>query len=290
LFVLSHTYKIEKALLLKKNKESAFFTCTFSDGSLRVGFLSPLMGFSKESFSEALNQLCMCLDSKLPLGALCRKKNLFPSVHFFLQMLEDQIKLASLKKEVHSAYLLFDVSFNAIEKGYQAGNRTFKLKLNQFPESKILAFLNQVTANWKDIKLRLDFNQSSLSLDILKKLPWHAIDYVEEPGSHLQQLMQLFPNQVALDETFRKDPGSFINFPAVFVIKPLLLSHYHYWIRKLKRLKKRVIISSSFEPKVGIDYLSQLTHYYKLNDIHGLDTLKYYDQLPAVSSSSNFSS
>ena len=288
LTILKYDYHIYKSTLFGKPKPFAIFKFKTQLGSVHAE-LSCYDPLSTRSFNENLFQVLTLLERTTSFEELLSRNDLYPSVFFLLQMAYDGFKEQRTPTPPTSTAILFMApQIEEIEHAYHQGSRVFKLKLKHLTVERTLLFLRDLTQKCKEIQLRLDFNlalnKESLSR-LLKEVPLDHIDYIEEPSAELDGLLkaiQLYPNKIAIDESFRCSQELFYNQNAVFIIKPLVTPRFHTLIGNLKKNHKRVILSSCFESPFAIEYIKKIIHHHKLEDHHGYDTAKYYDYMPAL--------
>ena len=288
LAILNYDYKLYKSKLFGKVKPFAIFKFKTSMGEA-LAELSCYEGLSFTSFHENLFQALSLLQSITSFEELLIRDDLYPSVFFLFQMAYDTLnEKKGVLTKTSTALLYMTPQIEKIEQAYHQGESVFKLKLKHLTIDRTLLFLSDLTDKCKNIRLRLDFNlglnEESL-FRLLKEIPWNHIDYIEEPSFELNGLMsaiELYPNKIAVDESFRSFPDLFYDQEVVFIIKPLVTKRFHTVIEKLKNSNKSVILSSCFESPTAIEYIKKLIHYHRLDDHHGYDTAKYYDYLPTI--------
>lgn len=275
---MEYQYTVENFHLFGKEKPIAFFQIT-SEGKCYKASLVTLEKFSLETFDEALNQLIFTLNNSHSIDA-CLLADLYPSVYFFfLNILKEEADFS----KIATAALIMQPSKEKITEAIHLGFKTIKVK---FPlwDNYASNLINYFITAYPQILFRIDFNQKlngKSCLNLIKTLPFDGIDYIEEPCVDCASLSLDFPYKVAIDESLRNNFYFPLDYPLVFIIKPLLQQKLQTILNLLLEQKKRIIISSGFEPPCGIQTLKWIIKKNNLEkETHGFDTLKYYENLP----------
>lgn len=293
-------------------KERKGFLISIKDenGNTAVSECSPLPGFSAESYEEVKRFLATSLNNLVSfeikeVAELISKSvaeiTQFPSVRFALE--QALIGLASLRDKSFlktnfgtskntvpvNAVIGFDKPEKVLAKvnsKFQKGYRTFKIKVGREEFSDDYAVVKLIRKKFAGgIAIRLDANgmwDVDRALDYLAKLSAFDIEYIEEPCKNLSCLIKLAehsPIPIAVDESIR----TFDNAKEVLklgrvdylVVKPTVLGgiiETAGLIKLAEELRKKVIISSSFETPVGKSGLVFLAALASHNLAHGLDT------------------
>jgi len=171
------------------------------------------------------------------------------------------------------------------------GFRTWKVKLGTDTPPAEWKLLQDLVIGLRDgEKLRLDANRGWSEEDwkfwkprLIGLSRW--IEYLEEPfaqshtaASLLKQAEQA-PVPLALDESLQAgslDEWININWPGFYIIKPSLFGHPERWVRQLRPVSDRVILSSVFETGIGLSAILQLAGEFPARD-HGLGTVSYFE-------------
>lgn len=209
------------------------------------GEISPLPGFSKETFLDAKKEILEVLFDN--------KKATLPSVIFGLSQAAIPFSHSPLKVPL--------CSLNTPKPGCT----TLKLKLGHLNVLDAIALVNQYIGKYH---LRLDFNQKwtlSNALEFANHFSPSCFEYLEEPVNSYEDLIQFshltkFP--IALDETLLLKSGLEIPTFTCAVIKPTLWGH-------IPSLSKPIVLSSSYESSLGILQIARLS---ASNIPLGLDT------------------
>ena len=273
-------------------REGLIIRLTTEDVSVGFGEISPLPGFSKESFKEARWQV---VDLRL-------KSTLFPSVQFGLEtavlnLLAAQRNKTSKTHHIPMIGLLEGSMENVISEARRmkkVGFQNFKLKVggkNIVREIEKVHRIQNILKNQGT--LCLDANRSWKFKEALrfgKALKKDSIEYIEEPfkniSTQLPRVTEFFKTTgipVALDESLvAMNPKKFKPLKGLkaFILKPTILGGIEKtrcWIQRAKFLKIQTVISSSFESGVGLSMLAQLAVSFDSLPV-GLDTYKYFSK------------
>lgn len=131
-----------------------------------------------------------------------------------------------------------------------------------------------------DVRVRLDPNRQwtlEQTLSAYERLPAPRLDYLEEPlrnPADYEALWCRAPVPIALDETLSEAILPYlVIFPYMVaaVIKPTLLGPPGDWPPIPP--EKRIILSSAFESRVGLQHLARLA---PPGEAHGLDTAQLF--------------
>jgi O-succinylbenzoate synthase len=260
---------------------------TSEDGQTTSTEASPLPGFSKESFEQALQQL-QSLKRRITTtwwtkGALhyLSTLDLYPSVHFAVESaLLDLLEPVSSAPCKHYA-LLFgspaEIAARADEI-YAEGYTDVKVKLGHFSVATAHEIVDRLAERFR---VRVDLNRKwdlEDSMHFCLRYPADFFAYIEEPTTSVEDL-EHFTYPYALDETLREvsDLGPLLRSEHLeaLILKPTML----FPLEKYLKLGPKVVLTSSFESPVGIQQIQRLVHRFQLTDsLHGLDTLRYFDE------------
>lgn len=144
----------------------------------------------------------------------------------------------------------------------------------------LLKYLNHC-----DYIIRLDTNRSwdqeSLRA-FLDQIDNKRIDYIEEPFKNFKENRKFKEVQFACDESLHNNNiEDLIQYFDVFIIKLELYRHFTDLLNDLSLLKahgKRIVLSSLFYSGPGIYNLLKFAQANNLNEIHGLDTTKFFSE------------
>jgi O-succinylbenzoate synthase len=258
-----------------------------SNGRKTTVEVSPLPGFSKESFQDAKRQLLQIKReitatqwSKSTLQIL-GEMNLFSSVYFGLEMgILDLLDPVEGREKVKTYALLFgttrEIATDAalLEK---QGIREIKVKLGHLSLKSAHDVIDPLIHSFS---IRLDFNSNWNKDQTLRFCERYCQDqflYIEEPCSSPEELSD-FPYPFALDETLRTfnyQPLLKASMLKKLILKPTI----NYPITPFLQSGIPCVITSSFESKIGINQLRRMIRRFGLQkDLHGLDTLRHLNQ------------
>ncbi len=256
------------------------------DGKEAFAEVSPLPGFSIETFEEAKKQI-ESLQSKIidsPLDAL-QRKNLLPSVAFGLDSLIYSLSYSnSLASYPLCGFLsgTFKEMQNEIPFLLEEGYKHIKIKVSKLSFAEAHQVIERFIGK---VVLKVDLNRAwSLkeSLSFFNNYSLETFEYIEEPVSDIKDLLS-FPYPIALDETLRED-RSIPNLPNIkaFIIKPMLtggLKEIQKMVDLAHFMNASVTLSSSYESGVGLFHLCSLLERAKI-PVHplGVDTHRLIDR------------
>lgn len=283
-------------------RKGILMTLTNQEGKKTMSEISPLPGYSKETFEEALQQLQQ-LKRRLVTTWWTRQSlyylenlGLYPSVFFGVETALLDLLDPILDTDIAPTYgFLFgtpdEILFHA-QKVYEEGFRHAKVKLGHFTPEIAHRLIKELGDKFR---LRVDLNRK-WSFEEASKFcshyPYDFFEYIEEPSSKYQDLLQ-FSYPFALDETLRQTtqllPFLHCKHLKALIIKPTLIYPFHPLLNlvsafntSLQSLEGRkgpeIVLSSSFESSVGIAQIHRIVRRLGLeNTYHGLDTLRYFD-------------
>lgn len=269
------------SLLLKKTKDLGKTSLVPRNGLLisingNWGEIAPLEGFSKESYSEALQQT-MDVCNALAKGEKAQNE-LYPSVDFGFSS-----ALFPLREKGSLAICALGLDKKPLS------NFT-KIKLYSYTIDQSISIVQKIKKVYPNLKLRLDINRK-WSLDQALYFTEHFskkdFDYLEEPCESLEDLQTfsqktLFP--IGLDETLYLNeniPYEMIPSLRALILKPTMIGGLFSLSSFIDIAEKRdldVILSSSFESGVGIQNICYLASLLNLKKPQGLDTLRYFKE------------
>jgi O-succinylbenzoate synthase len=251
--------------------------------------IAPLPGFSKETLQQAQTQTI-----KLLCNELNQDGDLYPSVHFALDCILQNIPITqSSKQQTQTCLLQGDNS--AVLTQYKQLNKPnlIKLKVARQTIKEDIMLFNALTSMNPNVLIRCDANQAwkkDQAIEFFTGINTQSIDYIEEPttsAQHNLQLAKYFNIQLALDETLQQPDFVYEHHDCykALVLKPTLigsLARLQYFINIAKRYHLQVSISSSFESPVALQQLKYLASHWsqEVQVSTGLDTLKFFKPSP----------
>ena len=220
------------------------------------GEISPLPGFSRETLDEALNDL---------------EQQTLPSVQFGFASAQTPFPKEFPDIPICALASTYEEAKRASVQGY----KTIKIKAKSPRET--LSLLDRIKPF--NFRLRIDINRKwSLSETrfFLENLS-SEIDYLEEPLSDPNELVELPSCPLALDETLVQEGGEkFCSLATTLVLKPTLLGKR---IHDFLKMRKRMVFSSSFESPIGLMHIAHLQARYAPQEAAGIDTARFFKKL-----------
>jgi O-succinylbenzoate synthase len=220
--------------------------------------ISPLKGFSQESYEEVL-RLVTSKD-------FYKKNDLTPSLDFALHhpIIENEI----IKKQKTSKLILSEASLSQDLACFS----TIKIKTTLFEPRRLISIIKENASRYN---IRLDANRQKLDPELKRFLQDHPnlYSFIEEPIIEKEEDKRL---KIALDETLYLEktlPKDFI--PSAIVYKPTLCGSIHRikpFLDFATQNDISLIISSSFESEIGIAMLLKLMDQLDCHEEGGLDT------------------
>lgn len=247
------------------------------EGETRLGEIAPLPGFSRESLSQAEQQLLQWLAGEC-------ESALYPSVAFGLSMLAFQPEPDSKVPQCRLITQLDQLS----EMQFAAGE-VVKCKVARGDWQSEAQQIQRLLKRHPKLRLRLDANQQwdlDTAIAFARQVSHPAIAFIEEPCRSLQETQEfahegLLP--VALDETLQQPEWPELIFPglAALVVKPSLVGDLKR-VLMLANLAQfsglELVISSAYESSLGSHYLQRLAAMLAKQTAAGLDTLSVLAQ------------
>ncbi|MDA0986170.1 MAG: o-succinylbenzoate synthase [Bacteroidetes bacterium] len=288
----------------KISSKSGYYIIIMDElGNASLGEASPLKEFSKESLKKVKQDLIQIKNElriiNLSTDRYFDKNNICASVRFGIEsaILNLLIKRKEIKISPNKS-----VSVNAVvdlkSKNYILNNikelvvnkySTVKIKIgrkNFSDDFEIIKSIKGVFGN--KLKIRADVNSSwnkRVAIKNINALNKFNLEYIEDPCKSLSDNFEVSKKSktpIALDKpinnlaTLRKlIKDKTINF---LVIKPMIIGSVFELIKMIKLANKKkikIIISSSFETKVGLKTLSMLSTFVNHNYAHGLSASNY---------------
>jgi|GEM_PF-739836 len=224
-------------------------------------------------------------------------RNLFPSVNFAigsLLMAYQQLQ-RSQQHTVNSCTLLTENDWVNDTKRQRnemlSAQQIVKLKVGAKPLDDDVQRIRRICDSFTG-RLRLDANQQWTSNDVerlCQSIDCNRIEWLEDPLSDsilYKKWCDFCPIPFAYDETLyqREHDPVWNKGLQAFILKPSLLGYSR--TQSLSVLARqygcRQVLSSSFESAVGIQLLHTLAANLAPDEVHGLDTLKYFSPLSSM--------
>lgn len=223
-----YQYKIELDAKNWKVKEGLILQCNDNFGDI-----SPLPGFSRETFEEAKRETLAWIEKKTPPT--------LPSVRF---------GIACAQRPLHSLHLPLCAL------GPREGFSTLKLKLGHLSISEAIAYVKEYVGRYR---LRLDCNRAwSLeeALEFCSHFKKEDFAYLEEPVKTFPELIQFsqktgFP--IALDESIQNNWKALPSLKAI-VVKPTVVGGIPTIPAPLT-----LVLSSAYESGLGLLHIASLS-------------------------------
>lgn len=260
-------------------------------GSEGWGEASPLPGWSRETLEECISQLkektpeILSIDWTSENCLQCIKNlNLLPALSFAVESAMLSLVSPLIAPKVKRSALFMGSVEEIREQSrqrYAEGYRTAKLKVSQLSFEEALELILSLKTHFR---LRIDVNRSwetEASLKFFSEFPLNTFDYVEEPFQNPQDLVR-FPHPLAVDESYPNNLSlsDLERLPTLstLIYKPTLqgglayLKPLHSWA-----LSKGIdlILSASFESRMGLSHIESMAHRLRLPGPHGLGTLHF---------------
>ncbi|MFZ9000377.1 MAG: hypothetical protein ACO20H_03680 [Bacteriovoracaceae bacterium] len=272
-----------------KYKEGLYFICETDDNKTGIGELSTYFGLHSYHSMDLKNQL----------DELAKR---FKNVTLNLEQFDPHRPLFNVLNIAGiDTRLLFCVEsalLDLIGKNSYFNNHSPKIQALIIPNAPlptVVGDIVKVKIGKIDIqdeinllkelpcKLRLDSN-STLKPEIIRRY-WSSlgdkIDFFEDPFEFSPKWKDLALEGIplALDEDLAKYLNEDLSFLKNIIIKPNLFEGIHSTLKIIDDSEIPVIISSTFESKIGINTLKKITQYkgIKTNTAHGLGTLSYLE-------------
>lgn len=278
----------EQALTTGQIRKGIYITLEAEDGRFAIGEAAPLPSWSFETLPEVIvqfekvrNQLLGIVWNKEKLTTHLLDLHLYPSLLFALETaLLELLDPISPFEGLSSALLMGSKEeiLNHAALRAAEGYTSAKLKISNLTFTTAKEVIDQLKSVFK---LRIDVNRAwepNQALDFFQQFPLNAFDYVEEPFKDPRQLFR-FTHPLAIDESF---PHSLTftdleKLPTLktVVYKPTLQGGMSNCLPLLDWARPRgieIVLSSSFETKVGLKAISSLANRLGLTAPSGLGT------------------
>lgn len=261
-------------------------------GNVSLGDIAPLPKWSRETLADSIAQVLKKKNEILKIHwseQTCfqelTKLALLPSVSFGLESaLLSLLSPLPPKNIVSSALLMGTVqeSLHQAKLRHAEGYTFAKLKVGHLSFDEAASIIHQL----KDLfRLRIDVNRAwttQASLAFFSKFPLDAFDYTEEPFADPRDLA-LFSHPLAVDESF-PETLSLRDLESIPMLKALIYKptiqgglerckQLHEWTQKQG---VQLILSSSFESRVGLDHIASMAHRLSLPDPIGIGTHHFF--------------
>jgi o-succinylbenzoate synthase len=277
-------------------------------GNIGYGECSPLPAFSKESLTEAEENLSnittgllqysyadeLSFPSELPSVSYAVEQALLDLA--FAQkkdLLTKKLGLVDSVINVNAVIGFDDYQniFNKIKNKIELGYKTFKIKVGRDNPYEDYELLETIRVNFGfDFKIRLDVNQkwsADEAIEYLERFKAFEIEYVEEPCEFASSTLRTFEEThipVALDESIKSSSELMSLLTDLnteyLVVKPMIIGGF-FTIKNIIDLAnqndKKIIISSSFESAIGKRALVMLASLTNHSLAHGLDTTEFFE-------------
>ena len=270
-------YSFQLPLTTGGTRDGLLIRLTLSDGEERWGEVAPLLGRSKETLSEALQQLLELFETGKT------SKQLFASVQFGIESALTPTIAASAPLYAFLIGTPEEVLQKA-ETAFTLGYKTVKIKASSFSIETTRDIINTLKDRFR---LRVDCNNAfsyDQAISLFSPFDKTLFDYIEDPTYELDRLFE-FPFPFALDEHIEKFPvlllPTYRNLYG-FILKPTLLGGAKGcapWIEYAQKNNLKVVFSPTFESGLGLFQILALAQKFNLvSDPLGLDTYRYLKQ------------
>jgi len=288
------------------NREGVYL-CLRDDHYLGIGEIAPLPNFSDDSLENAkasLESLKPYLNEFKTPDSIKDIETIFeiipplsPSVQFGLEMA--LLTLLSEKKKLPVANLIssdctYDVCINSlitsdsihhIHHALKNQFSCFKLKVGRQSFEDDLHLTEKVLSMLKpEHKLKIDCNglwSLDQALSFSKRFDHNRILYIEDPFESVDD-QKAFVSQSNIPLALDEYQGSYDYFEhthiSYLVVKPMIKGSLLSLSKLPETIKKKIIISSSFETEVGLLGLLHGASIFDQSSYHGLDTLHHFQE------------
>jgi len=273
---------------LLKHRHGLILQLQNNYGDCHYGEIAPLPGFSRETFSQAKQQIISCLNKGV--SDLSARENLYASVNFGLGSALQQLSTHESSQNMDPIPLLQGDNIALIEQYKKLKHPLrIKLKVARQPIENDIYLFNQLVSLNPEIMIRCDANRQwsyQQAEFFFNSINREHLEYVEEPTENHKINIQLAEKNkiyLGLDETLQDLDFNYQAHGCIkaLVLKPTLigsLNRVERFIELAVQHKLQVHISSSFESVVGLQQLIALTNIYqrRCSLSLGIDTLKYF--------------
>ena len=291
-------------------KKEGYFVYLFSGDEMGVGDCAVFPELGTETQEQALEKLNKWLKRLIPFAIpqdFDGLVNLFPwfskspASRFALEQALVQLMLKKgyfkpekapfplrsnaiigqmpLTQRLEKAKLLIDSGFN-----------TLKCKISPETLSEDLKFIKEIKQiSDTPLSLRLDANGSfsyNAAYELCESLDPDLIEYIEDPVFRREDIINLSIRTnmpIAVDRLIKSigDCIWYLSYTRIenFVVKPLILGGYHQLWKSRRAFKDKeikLVISSSFEHPLGLEYIKFATAELGISGTHGLAVMNLY--------------
>ena len=261
-------YRYDVSYAAPFSQRSGILLQLFRNGKESWGELAPFPGRSKETLSEALEQLLSILKN----GST--PAQVYPSVSFALfsayaaPFFSKHFPLCALL--AGSVEQILHKAERACVQGYTCA----KVKIAGLDKQTACLLLKELRPYFS---LRVDANRTfsfQEALAFCEDAEAHAWEYIEEPTYELDKL-EHFPFSFALDESLL-DLKALPQNPkcTTLILKPSIIGGHDACLRYTTQ-NKRIILSSACETAVGILGIAALASSLDIQTPLGLDTYRF---------------
>lgn len=251
-----YRYSIPTQCPWLKRREGALICLESIEGN-HWAEIAPLPKFSEETLEEAIDDVKQSLQKEKPESACS------PSAQWALQSLE----IASNQIKVKS-YGLIDFSpfGQKIKLNGLSLVDAILITKKALKKNKVIADINQAWTREKTLRFCDNFKPEDFI-------------YIEEPVSCIEDLKFLLETgyPFAVDEMTRKHSIGFLlnECPKLkaFVLKPSLTGRIKE-ISLLKKSKKLITLSSSYESPIGLAAIANFASHHNISSVLGINTFK----------------
>ncbi|NRD75730.1 o-succinylbenzoate synthase [Shewanella sp. VB17] len=271
---------------------------------------NPIIGFSKESLEQVINEIEQTLPQLigLSLGSLLElsQQTQLPSLAFGLSLLNTKFRGQLIGQRIsletmRSIPLIYPEKHESLamiqERIHSLPLNTHSIKVNvaQTSLEEDIQLIHGILAVRPELKLRLAANRGfelEQAIEFAACLPLHAIEYIEEPcidPRKNQSFYHAIEMPWALDESLNDPNYQFTMQDGLIalIVNPMLFGN----LEKLQALQVqaqhagvRMIISSSVESSLGIEALARLSQIMTPDELPILDTLSAFNTDILISS------
>lgn len=262
---------------------------------------SPLPGYSKESFEEALEEIFFCLpllstlSSEALIDDFLAATPLSSSVAFAIYSFCHQLitpihypHIIPMRHYVDIPYQVEDVRSKLLQAlSFYPPHEPIKLKLSSYPAPIAKALVQEILQRFSiqlhvDIGAMWSLEEASVFSDAFPK---GSLLNIEDPVATLKDLkifVQRSPHPVSVDRLLRKEPiKEFIELPQLvgMEFKPTLDMQTLLNKPLLETLRKSNVdytLSSSYETAIGIACIGALGKQLNAFPCYGVDTLHVF--------------
>lgn len=266
-----------------KNRSGIYIIIKKNITTYGVAEVAPLKGLNKETIKDILPILKSLSQQEIEFTedyfkSLYTCYSNYPSLIFALETAFLMIKTNEQLSPIKTHYFTTLPPIN-----YPQKNILIKYKIGLKDTKADLKEINKLIETIPQVKFRFDVNKRlSLqeSCDFFNKINKQNIDYVEDPcqETELEEFFKKTGINYALDSPKQtKSPKPYLGLNTL-IIKPTLIGT----INSIKKLKEsyqvnRLILSSSYETKIGLNGLATYARLLSPNETHGINTEHFFE-------------